>query len=133
MLVNEYDRRRKFYRQFPAEKQIRFLAEMRPNSYNVGVFASCRDAERFVYGYVSREIVNSYFEAEAKDALGDAISLVKKFVRYAAYDSDEDDQEDNKQEDGNSSNRGELIDLEVLEIEEALGQRRDLDVVETYA
>ena len=119
MFTNEYDRRRMCYRRFPAEKQIRYLAETRSNSYNVGVFASCREAERFNYGYVSREIVNQYFEAEAKDALGDNISLVKKFIRYVAYDSEEELEKE--KDEGESSDRGALIDVEILSIEEALG------------
>ena len=42
IIVNEYDRRTKFYRLFPAEKNMSNLAMNLSNSYVIGVFACCR-------------------------------------------------------------------------------------------
>ena len=53
LLVNEFDKRKKFYKQFPAERLVRFLAEKCPNTYNIAIFACCREFERPEYSYIS--------------------------------------------------------------------------------
>ena len=43
ILINEHDRRINFYKRFPAEKHVRHLADSYYNSYNICLFACCRE------------------------------------------------------------------------------------------
>ena len=42
LLMNEFDKKTRFYKIFKAESKLRFLAETYPNSYMIGIFACSR-------------------------------------------------------------------------------------------
>jgi hypothetical protein len=42
LLHNEWDKSRKFYKMFAAENKLRMLAQEFQNSYQIGIFACCR-------------------------------------------------------------------------------------------
>ena len=43
MVINEFDRRSCFYKLWPIEAEIRTIAEYYPNSYQIAMFACCRE------------------------------------------------------------------------------------------
>ena len=42
IVLNEFDPKKKFYKLFAAEKNIRTIADAYPNTYHVCIFACCR-------------------------------------------------------------------------------------------
>ena len=44
-MVNEFDKKAKFYQMFNAERKIRAFAESFPNTFHLGIFACCRQIE----------------------------------------------------------------------------------------
>ena len=43
IVLNEYDEKKKFYRLYAAENQIRYFSELYKNCYFISIFACCRE------------------------------------------------------------------------------------------
>ena len=62
LLVNEYDKRTKFYVKFKAETKIREMAEY-DNTYHITLFACCRELGKRSYEYLCQSEVNKIYDA----------------------------------------------------------------------
>ena len=62
-MVNEFEPKKGFYKLFNAEQQIRLSATMNKNSYQITIFACCRQLydEQKMKGFYSQEQVNDYY------------------------------------------------------------------------
>ena len=60
------------------------------NSYHVGIFACCREAETKKYEFVSKVFVDAYNEEKAMSILHRTITKEKRFLAAESVDSDEE-------------------------------------------
>ena len=70
MLINEFDAKQKTYKDFPAEECIRKISSECKNSYNVGVFACCRQGYDNMKSYMPKNDVLKFYKDELKKLHG---------------------------------------------------------------
>ena len=76
VILNEYDSKTKFYKYFNIENRIRFIAEDFRNSYQIAVFACCRETmvrEKHTNGSPTKEeaIFRQHFLQKIEDTKND--------------------------------------------------------------
>ena len=77
-MINEYDARTSFYKRFPAEDLIRSLADTYKNSYNIAIFAFCRELEKKKYDYLSVPRAEEILRGEKVRVKEDVVEPAKK-------------------------------------------------------
>ena len=64
LLTNEFDKQQKFYKCYPVEKLMRIRAKNYANSFHLGIFACCREAEKKEYNFLPKSEVHAYYDFE---------------------------------------------------------------------
>ena len=70
LLINEFDVKQKTYKDFPAEECIRKISSDCKNSYNVGIFACCRQGYDNMNSFMSKKDVQQFYTDELEKLHG---------------------------------------------------------------
>ena len=75
LMTNEFDSVSNFYKRFPIEVLMRIFAKNNPNSFHLGIFACCREAELAKYEFVDRSKVMAEYDKEMQKFMSAALLI----------------------------------------------------------